>query len=310
MLDDYVIIKSDGLALYHLASVVDDHLMKITHVVRGSEWLPTFPLHSLIYRAFGWEEPIWAHLSVFLKPSGKGKMSKRETADLSKDGYSFFIKDMDELGYIPEAVVNWISLMGWSYDDHTEFFQMEDLIAKFSIDHLNPSPAAINYSKLDYFNGLHIRSLSVTDLARRVKPFLEKAGYKVDNERLLKIAPIIQERITTLDDVIAMAGFFFNKSVQPEPEELVAKNMTPQETASVARQAYEVLGIRTRYYRLGHRAAYAGSRRPLGPKRRAGFWRSPRGGYRAKGKPSVVREHGNHRQRKGAFPPAGCHSNP
>ncbi|HVN55383.1 MAG TPA: glutamate--tRNA ligase, partial [Anaerolineaceae bacterium] len=207
MLDDYIIIKSDGLALYHLASVVDDHLMKITHVIRGSEWLPTFPLHGLIYRAFGWEEPVWVHLSVFLKPSGKGKMSKRETADLVKDGYSFFIKDLDGLGYIPEAVVNWIALMGWSYDDHTEFFQMEDLIATFSIDHLNPSPAAINYSKLDYFNGLHIRGLSITDLAQRVKPFLEREGYEVDDERLLKVAPIIQERITTLDDAIPMAGF-------------------------------------------------------------------------------------------------------
>jgi len=121
-LDDYILVKSDGWALYHLAAMVDDNLMKITHVIRGSEWLPSLPLHSLICRAFGWNEPVWVHLSIFLKPSGKGKMSKRETADFSKDGHSFFIKDLQELGYTPEGVVNWISLMGWSFDDHTVVF--------------------------------------------------------------------------------------------------------------------------------------------------------------------------------------------
>ncbi len=112
-LDDYIIIKSDGWALYHLAAMVDDHLMEITHVIRGSEWLPTFPLHVQIVRAFGWQEPEWVHLSVFLKPSGKGKMSKRDTADMMKDGFSIFLTDLRELGYLPEAVVNWIALMGW-----------------------------------------------------------------------------------------------------------------------------------------------------------------------------------------------------
>ena len=97
-IDDFILVKSDGWALYHLAAMIDDHLMQITHVIRGSEWLPTFPLHSMVYRAFGWEEPIWVHLSVFLKPSGKGKMSKREAADLAKDGYSIFVKDLKDLG--------------------------------------------------------------------------------------------------------------------------------------------------------------------------------------------------------------------
>ena len=122
-LDDFIIVKTDGWALYHLAAIVDDYLMKITHVIRGSEWLPTSPLHSLIWKAFGWEEPVWVHLSVFLKPSGKGKMSKREAAELTNDGYSIFIKDLEKLGYLPEAVINWVALMGWSYDDHTEFLQ-------------------------------------------------------------------------------------------------------------------------------------------------------------------------------------------
>ena len=187
--------------------MVDDHLMEITHVIRGSEWLPSLPLHSQIHRAFGWEEPIWVHLSVFLKPSGKGKMSKRESADLIKDGHSIFMKDLEELGYLPEGVVNWISLMGWAYDDHTEFFKLDDLVEKFSLEHLNPSPAAINFQKFDHFNGLHIRSLIATDLAKRIKPFFEKAGLKADLDTLTKIAPIIMERIVTLTMQLSWQGF-------------------------------------------------------------------------------------------------------
>jgi glutamyl-tRNA synthetase len=215
--------------------------MQITHVIRGSEWLSTFPLHVHIIRAFGWEEPEWLHLSLFLKPSGKGKMSKRESAEAMQDGYSIFIRDLEELGYLPEAVINWIALMGWSYDDHTEFFTMADLIEKFSLDRLNPAPAAINFTKLDHFNGLHIRHLSVPDLARRLKPFFQQAGYDVDDETLLAITPIIQERINTLDEAPEIAGFLFQDEVQPNPDELVGKKMTPAESAAAARAALALL---------------------------------------------------------------------
>ena len=240
-LDDYIIVRSDGLALYHLAAMVDDYMMGITHVIRGSEWLSTFPLHGHIVRAFGWPEPEWVHLSVFLKPSGKGKMSKRENPDLIQDGYSIFLKDLEELGYLPEAVVNWIALMGWSYDDHTEFFSMNDLIEKFSINHLNPAPAAINFSKLDHFNGLHIRELQPADLANRVKPFMEKAGFNVDEKKLLRIVPIIRERIGGLDEAPNMAGFFFKEDISPDPSELIGKKMTAAESASVIRKSIQVL---------------------------------------------------------------------
>ena len=240
-LDDYILVKTDGWALYHLAAVVDDHLMKISHVIRGSEWLPTFPLHSLIHRALGWEEPIWVHLSVFLKPSGKGKMSKREAAELNKDGYSIFLKDLQGLGYLPEAVVNWIALMGWSYDDHTEFFSLSDLVDKFSLEHLNPSPAAINFTKFDYFNGLHIRNLSYEDLAARVKPFFIEKGYTVDDERLKKVIPIIQVRVATLEEAPDMAGFFFKDTIVPDSHDLVAKGLTPAVSAEAARKCYEML---------------------------------------------------------------------
>jgi glutamyl-tRNA synthetase len=240
-LDDYVIIKSDGLALYHLAAMVDDHLMGITHVIRGSEWLSTFPLHVHIIRAFGWQEPLWVHLSVFLKPSGKGKMSKREASQLIQDGHSIFLSDLKGLGYIPEAVINWIALMGWSYDDHTEFFTMADLIQKFNLAHLNPAPAAINFSKLDSFNGLHIRNLDREDLDHRLEPYLINAGYKVDQGKLLDAIPIIRERLVTLDDVIPVAGFLFKDEIKPNPDELIGDKLTPSESAHVARCAYEIL---------------------------------------------------------------------
>lgn len=240
-IDDYIIVKSDGWALYHLAAMVDDHLMKISHVIRGSEWIPTLPLHHLILKAFKWEEPIWIHLSVFLKPSGKGKMSKRESADLIKDGYSIFLTDLKDLGYVHEAVTNWIALMGWSYDDHTEIFNMDQLIQAFSLDHLNPSPAAINFTKLDHFNGMHIRMLSIDDLAQRIQPFFEARGYHADMETLKRIAPIIQERIASLDDAPEIAGFFFEKEVHPVLEELIQKGLNAAECADIAARSYEIL---------------------------------------------------------------------
>jgi glutamyl-tRNA synthetase len=240
-LDDSILIKSDGLAVYHLAAMADDHLMEVTHVIRGAEWLPTFPLHMHVIRAFGWPEPDFVHLSVFLKPSGKGKMSKRESAQLMKDGYSIFINDLRDLGYLPEALLNWIALMGWSYDDHTEFFTLHDLIEKFSLDRLNPSPAAINFTKLDHFTGLHIRSLSIPDLSQRLKLVFQAAGFTVQDEVLSRVTPLIQPRIVTLEDAVGMAGFFFRENLEPIPEELVGAKMTPTESAAVARRSYQVL---------------------------------------------------------------------
>lgn len=240
-IDDYIIVKSDGLALYHLAAMVDDHLMDITHVIRGSEWLPTFPLHAHIIRALGWEEPVWLHLSIFLKPSGKGKMSKRDSSQLMKDGFSIYLADLKSLGYIPEGVINWTALMGWSYDDRTEFFTMEDLIEKFNLNRLNPSPAAINFSKLDHFNGLHIRHLEVPDLAERIKPYFEAQNLEPDIDTLQKIVPIIQERIVTLDDAVTFAGFFFMEDVHPPAEILIGKNMNAEESTAAAQRAYDVI---------------------------------------------------------------------
>lgn len=240
-IDDYILVKSSGMPVYHLAAMADDHLMKITHVLRGSEWLPTFPLHVLIYEAFGWQQPIWIHLSVLLNPSGKGKLSKRSAADPKSGAKAVFVNDLREMGYLPQAVINWISLMGWAFDDHSEFFPMEDLIEKFSIEKLSPSPAAVNFSKLDHFNGLYIRSLSTDELAEELLPFFTKAEIDADLTEIKALVPLIQERIRTLDEAVDMAGFFFQADVHPEPSELVGKKMSAQDSALAAERAHEVI---------------------------------------------------------------------
>jgi glutamyl-tRNA synthetase len=241
-LDDYILLKSDGLPVYHLAVVVDDHLMEITHAIRTSEWLPTFPLHGHIYQAFGWEQPVWIHPSIFLSPSGKGKLSKRESESLEKEGKPIFLGDMAKFGYLPEAVVNWAALIGWSYDDKTEFFTMDELIEKFNINKLNPSPAVLNYSKLNYFNGLHIRNLSVDDLAGRLKPYFTMAGYIVDdNYKLKQVAETLQIRLVTLTEAPQKAGFFFKDEVFPTPESLIGKKMTAAESLAMAHKISELI---------------------------------------------------------------------
>jgi glutamyl-tRNA synthetase len=239
-LDDSVLLKSDGLPTYHLAAMVDDRLMEITHVIRGSEWLPSLPLHLHIIRAFGWEEPQFVHLSVFLKPSGKGKMSKREAAEAVRDGHSIFVGDMQGLGYIPEGVLNWIALMGWGVSEG-DVLTLDDMIARFDINNLTPSPAAINFAKLDHFNATHIRLLRTDDLATRVKPYFLRDGLMVEDAKLLKIIPLIRERLITLDDCLPFAGWFFKETVEPNPADLVAKNLTAVQSLDIACKAYEIL---------------------------------------------------------------------
>jgi glutamyl-tRNA synthetase len=239
-LNDYVLLKTDGLPTYHLAAIVDDHEMGITHVLRGSEWLGTFPLHVNIVRAFGWDEPTWIHLSVFLKPSGKGKMSKREAAVAMKDGYSIFIKDMQDLGFTPEGVLNWSALMGWGVAED-DVMTVDQMVERFSIDSLTPSPAAINFQKLDHFNATHIRLFTTEDLAARIKPYFTREGLNVNDEILLKIIPLIRERLVTLDDSISFGGFFFKDEVTPVPEDLVAKGLDSKQSAQIAQRAYQIL---------------------------------------------------------------------
>ena len=239
-LNDQVILKTDGMPTYHLAAMVDDHEMQITHVIRGSEWLGTFPLHVNIVRAFGWEEPVWAHLSVFLKPSGKGKMSKRDAPDAMKDGYSVFIKDMQDLGFTPEGVLNWCALMGWGVAED-DVMTVDQMVDRFTIDSLTPSPAAVNFQRLDHFNATHIRLFTTEDLAARIKPYFTREGLKVDDGILLKIVPLIRERLTTLDDCLSFGSFFFKEDVSPAPADLIAKGLDAKQSAQITQRAYEIL---------------------------------------------------------------------
>ncbi len=203
-----------------------------------SEWLPTFPLHVLIYQAFGWDQPHWVHISVLLNPSGKGKLSKRHG---SKGAHAVFPLELRELGYLPEAVANWLALMGWSYDDRTEYFEMDDLISKFSLEKLNPSPAAVNFSKLDHFNGLHIRALSEEDLVERLLPYFHAEGLEATDEQLWRVVPLIQERIRSLDEAVDMAGFIFRDSVEPDPQELIGKNMGAADSENAVLETIKVV---------------------------------------------------------------------
>jgi glutamyl-tRNA synthetase len=239
-LDDSVLLKSDGLPTYHLAAMVDDHLMEITHVIRGSEWLPSMPLHVHVIRAFGWEVPEFVHLSVFLKPSGKGKLSKRDTEMAMKDGYSIFAGDMKELGYIPEGVLNWIVLMGWGVSED-DVMSLDEMIARFDVNTLTPSPAAVNFAKLDHFNATHIRLLQAGDLVARIRPYFLREGLAVDDAKLIKIIPLIRERLVTLDDCLPFAAWFFKETVTPNPAELVAKGLSVAQSVGVMRQSYQVL---------------------------------------------------------------------
>ena len=236
-IDDFILVKSDGYALYHLAAMVDDHVMGITHVFRSSEWLGTFPLHGLIIRALGWPEPVWVHLSVFLKPSGKGKMSKRDVTSEQ----SIFVLNLRDMGYTPEAVDNWIALMGASFGPEEALQSLPEMIENFSLDHLTPSAARVNFEKLDHFNGLVLRRLPPEDLAARLRPYLEAAGLRPDEDTLLRVVPIIQERIVTLDDVVEMAGFFFRPPARPSAEQLTAKGLSAAQSLDALTAARQLM---------------------------------------------------------------------
>ncbi len=238
--------------------MTDDHLMAITHVIRGSEWLPSMPLHMHVIRAFGWDEPLFVHLSVFLKPSGKGKLSKRDSAQAIKDGYSIFVGDMKDLGYIPEGVLNWMVLMGWGVPED-DVMTLDEMIARFDIEKLTPSPAAINFAKLDHFNATHIRKLQSEDLAARIKPYFLREGLSVDDAQLLKVIPLIRERMVTLDDCLPFAAWFFKPTIEPNPADLIGKNLSAAQSAEVARNCLII---------------YPGSRSwiPPLPSRRCGPW--------------------------------------
>ncbi len=241
-LQDLVLLKSDGLPTYHLANVVDDHFMKISHIMRADEWIATAPLHARLYKAFGWDMPKIAHLPVILSPSGQGKLSKRDQA-FEEGGTKILVqvREFIKNGYLPEAVVNFLTNVGWAFGDDTEIFTPEEAMARFELPDINPSAGKLPYDKLEWLNGHYIREMAADDLAARLKPVFEEAGYRVDDEKLAALTPIIQERIKVLSDAIEMAGFIFRDEITLDPVDLIQKKMDKAGTLKALQAATDTL---------------------------------------------------------------------
>jgi glutamyl-tRNA synthetase len=222
--DDLVLLKSDGLPTYHLANVIDDHFMEISHIMRADEWIPTAPRHVRLYEAFGWEMPAIAHLPIILDPAGKGKISKRKR-QVGTQVYYVLVHEFRQAGYLPETMVNFLARIGWGMDAETEVFDSEEAIARFDVTSVNPGPASPPYGKLDWLNGVYIRELSTADLANRIYPVLLDAGLEADPETTRAVTPLIQERIKTLNDAVDLTDFFFEGKIAYEPEALIGKKM-------------------------------------------------------------------------------------
>lgn len=219
-LDDKVLMKSDGMPTYHLANVVDDYLMKISHVIRGEEWLPSAPLHVLLYRSFGWEQdmPQFAHLPLLLKPDGNGKLSKR---DADRMGFPIFplnwtdpktgesSKGFRESGYLPEALLNFLVLLGWNPGTDQEIFTMEELIKLFSLERISKSGAKFDIHKAQWFNEQYLRSKSDAELAEFLQLSLQKEGISCSQDKAVKICSIMKERISFPHHLWEHGKFFF-----------------------------------------------------------------------------------------------------
>lgn len=232
VLDDKVLYKSaDELPTYHLANIVDDHLMGITHVIRGEEWLPSAPLHLLLYRYFGWEDtmPQFAHLPLLLKPEGNGKLSKRDGDRLGFPVFPLQWTDpvtgaissgYRESGYQPEAVVNFLALLGWNPGTDQEMFSMQELIELFSIDRVSKSGARFNYEKGIWFNHEYLIKKSDEEVAQLFLPILKEKGYDCEMKRLTYIVSLIKERINFPADLWEQANFFFEAPTEYDEKSL------------------------------------------------------------------------------------------
>ncbi len=200
-LDDQVLIKADGFPTYHLAVVVDDHLMKITHVVRGEEWLPSFPKHLLLFRYFNWEPPKFAHLPLILN-ADRSKLSKRQ-GDVA-------VEDYRQQGYLPQALINFIALLGWNTADDQELFTLAELVEKFSFERIGKSGSVFDREKLNWMNQQYIKKLSLEDLFESLTPYIQDTPYaNQETTQLKKIAGVVQSRLITLSDIKNKLPLFF-----------------------------------------------------------------------------------------------------
>lgn len=204
-LDDQVLLKSDGLPTYHLANVVDDHLMEITHVIRGEEWLSSTPKHILLYRFLGWTPPTMAHLPLILSPTG-GKLSKRNA---EKMGLPVSVRQYREAGYEPEALLNFLAFLGWNPGTEEEVFTLDGLVEAFTLDRVGSAGVQFNLDKLRWFNQQHLRRLPADDLLARVRLVLQAHGYDVDAVYLHRVTGLLHDRMTLAEDLATLYAYFF-----------------------------------------------------------------------------------------------------
>ncbi|MDE5857014.1 MAG: glutamate--tRNA ligase, partial [Muribaculaceae bacterium] len=253
ILDDKVLYKSaDDLPTYHLANIVDDHLMEVTHVIRGEEWLPSAPLHVLLYEAFGWRDtmPDFVHLPLLLKPDGKGKLSKRDGDRLGFPVFPLEWHDPKsgdissgyrESGYLPEAVVNFLALLGWNPGDDTEIMSMDELISKFSLEHCSRAGAKFAFEKGKWFNHTYLQNMDDSTLAEKFKTVLREHGIdpdKYSDEFLTKVVSLVKGRINFVNDLWDQASYFFI-----EPEEYEAKSVKKRWTPDMPGHMEELIKV-------------------------------------------------------------------
>ena len=243
---DLVLLKTSGMPVYHLAHLVDDHLMGVTHVLRSDEWVPSAPFHILLYQALGWQPPVFAHLPPIFRQDGRGKLSKRRD---DVDTISF-----RDRGYLPDALFNYLALQGWSFDAHTEIMTREDIIDRFTIDRVQPSPARWNPEKLLDVNGIYIRALAPAAVALQITPFLAAAGLVNDppvmaeQAQIAALVPLIHERLKQLNEAPELLEFFFrdvapagapgDAALRYAPETVIQKKMDPAQVQTLLEQAH------------------------------------------------------------------------
>jgi glutamyl-tRNA synthetase len=236
---DPVLIKSDGFPTYHLANVVDDHLMQITHVLRAQEWLSSTPLHIIMYKAFGWEPPEFCHLPMVMGQDGK-KLSKRHGATSIDE----FIKN----GYLPNALINYIALLGASYEEGTEIYTLDELVARFSLDKLNKAPAVFDYKKLEWYNAQYIRMLDDEELSRLAMPFaIEINLFGSENPTaeqkniFLKAMSLVKERAVFINDIPQKLVYLFSMPPVPAAEEFIPKKSNLESTIKLLKMGREII---------------------------------------------------------------------
>jgi len=227
-LDDKVLFKSDGMPTYHLANIVDDKYMEISHVIRGEEWLPSLPLHIMLYRAFGWKAPLFAHLPLLLKPDGKGKLSKRDGDKMGFPVFPLFwpygetAKGYREEGYYPDAFVNMLALLGWNPGTEQEIFTMDELIDSFTIERVGKSGSRFDPEKAKWFNNQYLQARSNNQLALEFREFLRAKGYQYDIVDLEVLVGMVKERVSFVKDIWDQTDFFF-KAPESYDHEVIKK---------------------------------------------------------------------------------------